>query len=42
VAERFTGLADNARAFMASLRRDIGFSDGGPATRTLHLGRATA
>jgi uncharacterized protein (TIGR02677 family) len=28
LAERFTGLADNAQAFMASLRRVIDFSDG--------------
>jgi uncharacterized protein (TIGR02677 family) len=28
LAERFTGLADNARAFMASLRRVIDFADG--------------
>jgi uncharacterized protein (TIGR02677 family) len=28
LAERFTGLADNAQAFMASLRRVIDFADG--------------
>jgi Protein of unknown function (DUF2397) len=31
LAERFTGLADNAQAFMASLRRVIDFSDGNVA-----------